>query len=608
MPNVYQLNDLINFTCSSGASKPAARLAWLLNDLPLSALSLPGQPDPFELTHSQLVSSRSSRLTETRSNLALRLPAQHLRQLASKLTRGRHKPAPALAPATGTGTGAYLPLKLSCVSQMFVEFTSESSILISGGKTSTSKRSGNHHRTGGGNGEPLASLWQRDPDEDRGDLVTHNPRRRPGFVSGSSSSDSDEGADESQSDASGPGPPRISPYRWPSSLAMHSTRLAQHHQHHSSGWNLPSSVAPPGGTNANHNPASEQPRTRQPQAAARHHRLNVVWTSGQLRDQSRHIDQLLRRSGANQLEAPRIEARPVNSDEGDGGDPETRDDALSEGETTFENGELLPPAPITASSSSSNNNYGLNELVNFTCYHQRGEPLAATPGDPDRPSVQLRWFLNELEVNADFINFFDGGKFYASPGPVPGGYPKNSSARWSSGPQSASERPTQRARTGARSLLIEFTASLFQLKELNLKCKTIVEQQLNEFEESQILHLATSPFIQAQPHVAPKLADQQHYGQSNRPSLYQTNHRQRDPNVGGGGGGGQQQVNPRQRGNVIRVRPSGRSSASSSSQGHHHHRRHYHHLFTLVLSSCLVSCFRLLMVDFCVAGRLGIRL
>lgn len=62
-------------------------------------------------------------------------------------------------------------------------------------------------------------------------------------------------------------------------------------------------------------------------------------------------------------------------------------------------------------------------------------------------------------------------------------------------------------------LLVEFTASLLQLKELNLKCKTIVEQPLIEHESVQVLSLSTSPFIQA---------NQEQLGQAkpNRPSMY----------------------------------------------------------------------------------------
>lgn len=41
-------------------------------------------------------------------------------------------------------------------------------------------------------------------------------------------------------------------------------------------------------------------------------------------------------------------------------------------------------------------------------------------------------------------------------------------------------------------LLIQFTSSLFQLKELNLKCKTIVEQQLIEFENELVVNVLIS--------------------------------------------------------------------------------------------------------------------
>lgn len=58
------------------------------------------------------------------------------------------------------------------------------------------------------------------------------------------------------------------------------------------------------------------------------------------------------------------------------------------------------------------------------------------------------------------------------------------------------QAPQSPASSGTNWLLIEFTPSLLQLKEFNLKCKTIIEQPLSVVESSQILSLATSPFIQ----------------------------------------------------------------------------------------------------------------
>lgn len=54
--------------------------------------------------------------------------------------------------------------------------------------------------------------------------------------------------------------------------------------------------------------------------------------------------------------------------------------------------------------------------------------------------------------------------------------------------------------TNEKSLAVELTPSLFQLKELNLKCRTIVEQPLIEYESQLIASVATSPFIQADHH------------------------------------------------------------------------------------------------------------
>lgn len=50
---------------------------------------------------------------------------------------------------------------------------------------------------------------------------------------------------------------------------------------------------------------------------------------------------------------------------------------------------------------------------------------------------------------------------------------------------------------GERTLLIEFTPSLYQLKDLELKCKTVVEQIMIEFEGQKLIPVQSSQFIQA---------------------------------------------------------------------------------------------------------------
>lgn len=123
-------------------------------------------------------------------------------------------------------------------------------------------------------------------------------------------------------------------------------------------------------------------------------------------------------------------------------------------------------------------------------------------------------------------------------------------------------------------LLIEFTPSLLQLKELNLKCKTIITQPLIEYESAQIVSLATSPFIQAtQEQLSGPNAN------NPRPSMYKVREVYQRKSAGSLGGaryqssagannqdhgqvmatGGQQ----RQWKNVIRVRQSQSHSARS---------------------------------------------
>lgn len=67
--------------------------------------------------------------------------------------------------------------------------------------------------------------------------------------------------------------------------------------------------------------------------------------------------------------------------------------------------------------------------------------------------------------------------------------------------QSESSNGLSSSEQKARSLLVEFTPSLFQSKELNLKCKTLVEQPLIEYDSQLVASVALNPFIQVDPTV-----------------------------------------------------------------------------------------------------------
>lgn len=79
-----------------------------------------------------------------------------------------------------------------------------------------------------------------------------------------------------------------------------------------------------------------------------------------------------------------------------------------------------------------------------------------------------------------------------------------------------------------KTLQIEFSSSLFQLKEFNLKCRLVVEQPLIEYENQLIASVPSSQFIEVnQKHkTSPTLRTaQRHNGRSG----YQQRHRNSKP-------------------------------------------------------------------------------
>lgn len=103
-------------------------------------------------------------------------------------------------------------------------------------------------------------------------------------------------------------------------------------------------------------------------------------------------------------------------------------------------------------------------------------------------------------------------------------------------------------------LLVELTPSLFQLKELRLKCRTVVEQPLIEYDSHLVVSLATSPFIQADRNQLARALRPSWPANGNR-SLFQRH------------GTRQQQQQARRQSSVIRLRQhnAGLLQQSSSS-------------------------------------------
>lgn len=100
------------------------------------------------------------------------------------------------------------------------------------------------------------------------------------------------------------------------------------------------------------------------------------------------------------------------------------------------------------------------------------------------------------------------------------------------------EEPAEVAEQVEKTLRIEFSPSMFQLRELNLKCQTIVEQALIEYENQLIASVpSSSQYIEVIPQrnkVSPSLRAAQR-GQNGRQSGYQRRERnnQAKPSSGG---------------------------------------------------------------------------
>lgn len=542
----YQLNELLNFTCASGASRPAAGLSWFLNDLPIAAFLQPQGPNDRgdssnkSLEHQQdfrsawanqtTSKSAESPLAETRSTLVLRLSSAHLRQLRAKASQQQRQRS------VGGAGGSYLPLKLSCVAQLSVEFTSNTSLLISGGKASTTTKRSRQQPV---ETQPEASSWRLDnkgPISGGGGI---NSRRRPiGELQDGLTDDEGDPETISRDSDRMDQPELVSIFRWPAAR--------QRPTKFTSDYDM-ASVATPGGLETNYHPDSGELSTmaRKPMNG----RNLVVWTNRQLRDQSDHIDRLLARSSANELEPAHIEAQTVRGERAkdeDEADPSTNGWPSSRSSTS-----QTSDGP-TLIINNNNKDFELYELVNFTCY-QENRAFGLRDGSERMHSVQLKWFLNDQELAGDLVNAYEPTRgFHFEPNEsmqskqVAGERRHDATVARGSHHWRVSGQSDLASSTTSRSLLIEFSPNLFRLKELSLRCKTIIEQPLIEFESVQWLHLATSPFIQAQ--------DSHSHGQQPaRPTLFNVNSRHRQQH--------------KQQGNVIRMRHQSSRTSPSSSAG-----------------------------------------
>lgn len=326
-------------------------------------------------------------------------------------------------------------IRFRCVAEFSVEFTSEASILVSGGKTTalsspaTSQRK--HARTQTNTKHQLTNEQSKS--------TTIRLRRPQNSVSS---------AQVPQSTVS-------NLYRWPRPAQSNSAPFSNADWRSVGLLEQPANLASdnwfPSQVGSEHlEPTGEQaPASRSPaQLSARQHSV-VVWTNRQLRAQAEHIDQLLRLTHPNELEPPIIVGKILkfydddndndgrsdngnNDDDDDGNEDEMRETtskladnnatmmmmmmmeplsaesaALSRGNknkpfeldkapaTTYDAERRASIIDVPLQPTSINQDYELNDVVQFSCISRLGRPDSSDL----RKSVRLEWFINNKQVS-----------------------------------------------------------------------------------------------------------------------------------------------------------------------------------------------------------------
>lgn len=467
-PHAYNLNDLVNLTCVSGASRPAAKLTWLLNEtaIPSSSKWLSLQSVTY-----------GAHLIETRLTIAFRLYPNQLSSLGTSNS---------IIKSPGSSI-----LKLKCQSKLSVEFSSESSILVSGGKTTIKKRQKQASQL------PLPSSLKS----------TTSPI---GYTGSSISSR----GHLSNNDI----PPN---YRWPQSPSTHQLMMSRfrnnRHEVLDSSSSSDSSFIQDSQVGVQDISSGWPPTQHVRLAGGGNSRSGhiVVWTRRQLQDQAEHISSMLKQSMPNEIETPTIEAHAKlpaeDSEEIDEGDLVAEDQAHNDGardnldqESVINSTLFSNNSNITAKEQEttvSERDYELNDAIEFTCKPK----LAGSRSDNIiRSSMRLEWLINNREVSSNKINNFNGSIFSCletladSKMPRPSKRPETTlttsgrlttlsyedameSYAMAAGVDEDQVQNNSQLQKNS-TLLLELSPSLFQLKELNLKCRTVIEQALIEYE------------------------------------------------------------------------------------------------------------------------------
>lgn len=383
--SLHNINDIVNLTCHSGPSRPAAKLTWLLNEAPISAgskwLSASTQLHSVTVDASASRQSRapsSSQLVETKLNLAFRLQPSHLLSNQSQ--------------SFGASSRQLQLIRLRCVAKFGVEFTSDASILVSGGKTTMVRKRQEQHQ--------------------KQTSTTNNKS-----TSGQPQDSTPSGSLHSKKLVATSGAGQVENlYRWPQPATAQALPAPPSAGRRSSSLevNWPPSLSAGADLEPSEAAASV---SRSTMLNSRQH--NAVWTNRQLRVQADHIDRMLQISQPNELDAPIIVAKILKFDEfpddasadnnemGDAEDPigaqKSALSAISNGELWPDNGadkirdaDQASAYEATTARPAVSQDYELNDIVQFTCFSRTGHPNRADLGK----NVYLKWHINNNEVTS----------------------------------------------------------------------------------------------------------------------------------------------------------------------------------------------------------------
>lgn len=367
--NSYALNDFINLTCSSGFSKPAAKLAWFINDLAvINSTEIP-------IHNSAIMIDKRQQLEETKLSLAFRIGPEHLfgnmyssdtdELKQQNFNRFLHE-------------NNLRPLKLRCVSKLVVEYTSVTEIFVINGKSSQ-KMNRNLLET------PVNSKFDVD-----GHKKSSNWLQSDVVLKGQANNSDEIGTNFTE-------------YKWPPQLnSITKTKplpLSDDVKIKHSSW-TPAIYE----SSINHGDQEQTSELPYNKISTAYHRIGsphnlVVWTNNQLRSQADLIKRMLSISHPNELEAPRIRANTqlnsITSDIISENNPlviskqtsSTKKRKLKEFDNsgyTTTHGQLI-----------QSEGYKLNDIVKFTCNAVNIFLEKLEVGK----NVYLKWLIDDKEVS-----------------------------------------------------------------------------------------------------------------------------------------------------------------------------------------------------------------